>query len=372
MKRSVIIIGGGLAGLALSIDLGKRGYDVTVIEKGNYPRHKVCGEYISIESQNYLFSICPVLMEIKLPLITHFKLTSTGNKEFHSRLDLGGFGISRYLLENLLFEEARMKGVHFHLNSKAIGIQENPIDNTYTVLLKNEKINAALVCNASGRKSNFEVADTTRKVSETNLIAVKYHVRLERDPSLIEIHSFPGGYCGISSIEENKACLCYIVKASKLKDVQNSIPILEKEILFKNKRLKKIFNSSTFVYTEPLTISGINFNIKHPFSENTFCIGDSAGSIAPITGNGMSMGLRSAFVLASAIDTYFSDTISMVELKSEYTSFWNKEFATRVRLSRHFQKLSESPRLTNITIGIFNVFPFLAQGIMKRTHGQPF
>lgn len=265
-----------------------------------------------------------------------------------------------------------MKGVHFHLNSKAIGIQENPIDKTYTVLLKNEKINAALVCNASGRKSNFEVADTTRKVSETNLIAVKYHVRLERDPSLIEIHSFPGGYCGISSIEENKACLCYIVKASKLKDVQNSIPILEKEILFKNKKLKKIFNSSTFVYTEPLTISGINFNIKHPFSENTFCIGDSAGSIAPITGNGMSMGLRSAFVLASAIDTYFSDTISMVELKSEYTSFWNKEFATRVRLSRHFQKLSESPRLTNITIGIFNVFPFLAQGIMKRTHGQPF
>ena len=49
MKCDVAIIGGGLAGLSLSIDLRKRGFSVVVIEKGNYPRHKVCGEYISME-----------------------------------------------------------------------------------------------------------------------------------------------------------------------------------------------------------------------------------------------------------------------------------------------------------------------------------
>src|SRR5580698_2955118 len=101
MKYDVAIIGGGIAGLALSIDLKKRGYTVAVVEKGNYPRHKVCGEYISMESYNYLQSICPALTAHKLPVISNFKLTSGNNKEFTTALDLGGFGISRYLLEDL-------------------------------------------------------------------------------------------------------------------------------------------------------------------------------------------------------------------------------------------------------------------------------
>src|SRR6478609_6217899 len=48
------IIGGGLAGLSLSIELAKAGRKVILIEKGTYPFHKVCGEYISMESYDYL------------------------------------------------------------------------------------------------------------------------------------------------------------------------------------------------------------------------------------------------------------------------------------------------------------------------------
>ena len=112
MIYHVAIIGGGLAGLSLSIDLRKRGYDVVVIEKGNYPRQKVCGEYISCESHTYLQSICPALKKLQLPFINHFKLSSTGNTIFRTKLDLGGFGISRYLLDSKLVEIAKKKGVH--------------------------------------------------------------------------------------------------------------------------------------------------------------------------------------------------------------------------------------------------------------------
>jgi len=87
---------------------------------------------------------------------------------------------------------------------------------------------ARLVCNSSGRKSNFEAKEKVNRVSGTNYVGVKYHIKLKRDPALIEIHSFPGGYCGISDIEDDKACLCYIVDARQLKRVSNSIPELEK------------------------------------------------------------------------------------------------------------------------------------------------
>jgi flavin-dependent dehydrogenase len=105
MRTDIAIIGGGIAGLSLSIDLKKRGYNIVVIEKGDYPRHKVCGEYISMESYNYLHKICPTLFEFKLPKINNFKLSSTGKKEFNTALGLGGFGISHYFLQRLKIME---------------------------------------------------------------------------------------------------------------------------------------------------------------------------------------------------------------------------------------------------------------------------
>lgn len=372
MIHDVAIIGGGIAGLSLSIDLKKRGYNVVVIEKGNYPRHKLCGEYISMESYNYLHSICPALSKIDLPKITHFKLTSTGKTEFNSILDLGGFGISRYRLEELLFIEAKKNGVIFMLNTKALDINFGSCAKTYTIKTNTGIINAYLVCNSSGRKSNLETTKTTNQIIGTNYVGVKYHIKLARDKHLIEIHNFPGGYCGISNIEDNKSCICYIVNSEKLKKANNSISELEERFLFKNKKLKKIFSNAEFLFKEPITISGINFLIKKPVSNHSFFIGDSTGSIAPITGNGMSIALRSASILAHNIDGYFSRIITKQHLDHNYDLFWKNEFSARIKLSRHFQKLSERPILTNLTIGLFNVFPSLAKTMIKQTHGKPF
>ncbi len=370
MKYDIAIIGGGLAGLSLSIDLKKRGYTVAVVEKGNYPRHKVCGEYISMESYNYLQRICPALTAHKLPVIRNFKLTSGNNKEFTTSLDLGGFGISRYLLEDMLFNEAEKLGVVFMLNTKAQDISSDGKE--HVVKTNKGDISASLLCNATGRKSNLKTPNKTETSNGVNYVGIKYHVKLKRNADLIEIHNFPGGYCGISNIEEDKACLCYIVNSKNLNRVNNSIPELEKTWLFKNKNLQKIFTTAEFVFTEPVTVSGINFLIKEPVTDDAFFLGDAAGSMAPIVGNGMSMGLRSAWVLANNIDQYLAGKITKPELAANYKSFWEKEFSSRIKLSRYLQKLSEYSFLTKLTIGLFNVFPALANGVIKQTHGKPF
>jgi len=370
MKYQVCIIGGGLAGLALSIDLQKRGIQVLVIEKGNYPRHKVCGEYISMESFNYLNEICPKLVDWRLPRMSQFKLTSTSVLEFKTNLDLGGFGISRYLLEELLFMEAQKLGVVFMLHTKALSIMEH--ENNYQINTGSGTVSADIVCNATGRKSNVKSKVENGFTNSTNYIGFKYHVILKRDINFIEIHNFPGGYCGISAIEDDKTCLCYIVNAKKLKQVNNSIAELEKTVLNQNKHLKKIFNAADFLFKEPLSISGINFNIKKPVDDDTFYLGDAAGCIAPVTGNGMSMALRSASVLAKHLDTYFNENVSKTELRDNYANFWDHEFATRVKHSRYFQKLSEYPVFSNVSIGLFKTFPSLAGMAIGQTHGQPF
>ena len=286
-------------------------------------------------------------------------------------MGLGGFGISRYLHEELLYQEALKHGVEFLLDTKAMSISQST-DGAFKVVTKSQTLSASLICNASGRRSNLEMTERGQKDATTNYVGVKYHVRLARDPEQIEIHNFPGGYCGISSIEEGKSCLCYIVNAKQLAAANKSIPELEEKILFQNKNLERIFREAEFILKEPVTVSGINFLIKEPLNGTSFFLGDSAGSIAPVTGNGMSMGLRSAYVLGLNADRYFKGEITKDELRKNYSGFWNKEFSTRIKLSRYFQKLSEYPALTNITLSLFKNFPSLAKKVIRLTHGKPF
>ncbi len=368
MLYDVAIAGGGIAGLSLAIDLRRRGYKIVVLEKGSYPRHKVCGEYISMESADYLKKICPELITLALPRINTFRLTAPGNNVFETHLQPGGFGISRYLLEQLLYKEALKNGVEVLTDQKVQRAIFSKHENLFTVKGNSVDIHSKFFCNASGKISNLVKWKTMRQ----DYIAVKYHITTDRETNKIEIHNFNGGYCGISNIENEKSCLCYIVNTDQLKSTGNSIEQLEKKYLFKNESLNRIFKNSKFLFERPLVTSGINFTIKDQSKDNNFYIGDSAGTVSPVTGNGMSMSLRSASFLAEQIDHCLNEKINQEELTKRYRHFWNKQFASRIKLSGTLQSLTESTFLAQLSIKTFNVFPSVARFLIRQTHGKPF
>ncbi|MBI1780593.1 MAG: FAD-binding protein, partial [Sphingobacteriales bacterium] len=104
------VVGGGLAGLSLSIQAAKAGYSVILFEKEKYPFHKVCGEYISFESRDFLEDLGVPLSEMNLPEIKKLIVTAPNGKMIQSGLGLGGFGISRYTLDNQLADIAKNSG----------------------------------------------------------------------------------------------------------------------------------------------------------------------------------------------------------------------------------------------------------------------
>ena len=123
----------------------------------------------------------------------------------------------------------------FMLNMKAMDVTNDIGEMNYLIKTNSGTLTASLVCNSTGRRSNLIIKEKTKHFIDTNYVGIKYHIKLERDPNLIEIHNFPGGYCGISNVEENKSCLCYIVNSKKLNSVHNSIPALEKTYLFRRR-----------------------------------------------------------------------------------------------------------------------------------------
>jgi hypothetical protein len=76
------------------------------IRKKHYPFHRVCGEYISNETKNYLTKIGLNLERLDIQKISKFQFTAPSGKSLHYPLDLGGFGLSRYTLDNELYKIA--------------------------------------------------------------------------------------------------------------------------------------------------------------------------------------------------------------------------------------------------------------------------
>src|SRR5438552_15778343 len=93
----VAIIGGGLAGLALGIQCAKAGYETILFEKEKYPFHKVCGEYISFESWNFLEDFGVPLSQMNLSVLRRLLVTAPYGKELQRDMLLGGLGISSYI-----------------------------------------------------------------------------------------------------------------------------------------------------------------------------------------------------------------------------------------------------------------------------------
>ena len=333
----IVIAGGGLAGLSCAILLSRRKYRVLVLEKEDYPRHKVCGEYISMESRPFLENLGLPLGILSLPTINKLLVTDSRNNFVNAKLKQGGFGISRYMLDSLLAELAMKVGVTLQTKTKVENIE---FDNEqFTVLASSETFTAKIVCGTWGKRGNMDIklnrpfaGKKTDKL--INFIGVKYHIRYPWQQDVIGLHNFSNGYCGISQIEDGKCCLCYLTTAKSLNEHGNSIDRLEQEVLMKNKWLHKIFNEAQFLYDEPLTISQISFDKKEQVYEHMLMLGDTAGLISPLCGNGMSMAFHAAKIAAEEIDGFLKGDISRMIMENNYIARWNKEFSNRLAIGR--------------------------------------
>jgi len=371
----VIIAGGGLAGLALSIQLARSGYSVALLEKERYPYHKVCGEYVSLESWNFLEELGLPLSDWNLPVIRQLLVSSPDGNSIMRELPLGGFGISRYMLDSAMAAIARSEGVELRESVKVTDMRFER--SMFAVRTSEGVLYSKIACGAYGKRSNLDIKwrrAFIRKRSDrlNNYVGVKYHVRADIPADRISLHNFRDGYCGISRIEDGKCCLCYITTARNLRESGNSIPEMERMILRQNPFLEKIFSSADFLFPQPVTISKISYERRTRVEDHVLFIGDAAGMIPPLAGNGMSMALHGSKLAYGCIDAFLKGQIARYELEQEYSDRWGRQFGRRLWAGRLLQAWFGSERRTNLLISSLKPFPRLVSFLIRQTHGEPF
>ncbi|HEX5170753.1 MAG TPA: FAD-dependent monooxygenase [Cyclobacteriaceae bacterium] len=369
MKR-IIIIGGGLGGLVTAIQLSHYGIPCLVIEKNEYPFHRVCGEYISNEVIPFLKSN-NLLPQILLPQISRFRLSSVNGRYADLKLDLGGFGVSRFFFDHHLYQYALSRGVKFLLNTSvdALSFQEEK----FMVDANGKSLEADLIVGAFGKRSKLDAQLSRPFIKKRSpFLAIKYHIKTDFPNDLIALHNFKGGYCGISNIENGITNLCYLANRKDFRQV-GEIKDFEREILFKNPLLKYIFMNSEFIFRKPLVINEISFETKMPVEQHILMAGDAAGMITPLCGNGMAMAIHSAKILSEAIIRYCKDpSYTRDKLEAHYREEWRRKFASRIWLGRQMQQLFGNHIMSTMSVNLALHFRPIASLLVRNSHGKTF
>jgi flavin-dependent dehydrogenase len=355
--------------------LAKAGYSVALFEKETYPFHKVCGEYISLESWNFLEELGLPLSDWNLPVIKRLLVSSPNGNSIEQELPLGGFGISRYKIDAALMGIARACGVAVF---ESVRVTDIVFERSFfRVRTAAGEFLSKMACGTFGKRSNLDVKwkrafTRQRSTKLNNYIGVKYHVRADLPHDLIGLHCFTHGYCGISRIEDDRYCLCYMTTAENLRISGNSIGVMEKEILRKNPFLEQLFSSTVPLFDQPVTISQISFEKKTQVEDHLLFIGDAAGMVPPLSGNGMSMALHGSKIAAKNIEAFLKGQIARHEMEQEYIDQWNRQFGRRLWVGRLLQRWFGSASQTNLLLHSLQPFPKLVSFLIRQTHGQPF
>ena len=365
----VIIVGGGLAGLTSAIHLSSRKKRVLLIEKNEYPKHKVCGEYISNEVLPYLNSLGINPINEGAKQITKVHISTTKSNLIKGELPLGGFGMSRYFLDNLLVKKARLNGVQILKDTvDSIHFKKD----SFTITTKSSGVfQSKITIGAFGKRSSLDQKMKRKFIQKKSpYLAVKIHVKGVFPENLVALHNFKGGYCGVSKVEDNAINVCYITEYRSFKKHKN-ITDFQEQVVFKNEHLRKIFKESTPVFEKPLTISQVSFQTKNPVEDHVIMCGDTAGMIHPLCGNGMGMAISSARLASVRILQFLNGEIKTREgLEKQYLRDWNKEFKIRLKTGHFIAWLFRNQTISQIAYSILKRIPSLLPKMIKFTHGK--
>jgi flavin-dependent dehydrogenase len=372
----VAIIGGGLAGCNAAITLAQQGRDGVILEAGDYPRHKVCGEFLSPECAA-LFAetgFLDMLHSHQPTQIRTIRLTAPDLTEWCTTFPAPAIGISRYTLDAALADYAVQQGARLQTKARVTAI-EGSLKDGFTLTVRQpdgvQMIRARSVIAAHGKRSNIDRTLNRAFLNRPQpFVGLKRHFHGAPLPQHLDLHIFPGGYCGMSEVEDGTMNVCLLVRQEVFQNAAGEPASIDNFIdwmVDQNPYLGEWLRQAVPVEDEWLSISQIPFMNKGAVQDDILFAGDSAGMIAPLAGDGMAMALHSGKLAAKSIDRWLSGAISSDQMLRDYARTWQQTFAMRLRLGRTLQSIMLRPALLSPGLKLINLMPRLGDFIVTQT-----
>jgi flavin-dependent dehydrogenase len=373
------IIGGGPAGCSAAITLAQRGMRVVLFEAKSYPHHKVCGEFLSPECLYFLDELGAkeaVRHLGPIPIDTA-RFTEPSGVTWETALPGTAWSISRAALDATLADCARSLGVEVREKTTVADIT-GCLGSVFELDIRTgSPIQAKTVIGAHGKRGALDRALDRQFLDHYQpFVGLKAHFRGPAIPNRLDMHTFPGGYCGISEIENGEMNVCLLARQESFQSARD-YSIVQPDSFIRwmkqqNTPLRLWLDQAEQITERWLSIGQVPFIRKRAVVNDVLMAGDAAGLIAPVAGDGIAMALHGGRMAATYAADYLENRISADELRDKYNHDWHRIFNTRLRLGRVLQAIMFRPRLLAPTLKILNAVPPVGSFLVNHTRDTRF
>jgi flavin-dependent dehydrogenase len=332
--RTITIVGGGLAGLTLGIGLRQRKIPVAIWETGGYPRHRVCGEFISGNGPAVLqrLGLQPLLDRAGAIHVNSAAFISGPNRSPVRYLPSPALGLSRYQLDSALAKEFQRLGGELHPNARW-----HPPEVQASARSSSPKQGVDLegIVRASGRR-----AQSTE--NGWRWFGLKTHATNVNLTADLEMHVSADNYVGVNRINGGEVNVCGLFRGRPGETNASGFELLRGK---PGSPLRERLAAARFDESSFCSVAGLSLKPQRAGGKTECCIGDAVTMIPPVTGNGMSMAFESAEMAIEPLTRYSRGETDWVEARETVASACDTAFAARLTWARRLQWLMFSPAL---------------------------
>lgn len=392
VEFDAIIVGGGPAGASAAVHLAASGARVLLAERERFPREKLCGEFISPECLGHFARLgvseemsrggahvsetvfyAPSGRGVSVPSAWFGgqggDALGLSRAEMDARLlararDVGVTVIEEAALASLVVEDSRVCGVRLHAENG------EPKEFRARVTLDATGRHRAVVRRAE-RELGREVDE--RREGRVPLVAFKAHLEGARGAEgVCEIYFYPGGYGGLSPVENGLSNLCFIARATDVRARGSDAERVLREVLMRNRRAAEALKRAK-ARTRWLGVSLEGFGRHEPAPfEGLLAVGDAAAFIDPFTGSGMLMALEGGELAARAVSDWLArGGEEFVEIARDYRRAYASCFDARLRLCGLLRRAALAPTaLAEVSVVALNASVALRRRLARSTRGR--
>ncbi len=373
------IIGGGPAGSTAGLMLASAGLDVVLFEKKSFPRETLCGEFLSSEVTGILkrISLYQKFLSLKPNPIEKLKLFSSKEEAAFAGLKFPAYAIKRSVFDKFLLDESRKAGAAVIQPAEVKGVAKS--GKGYMLSIKAEdsldlQVKVKYLIAAYGRRNILDKKLGRNHVNSiSRMSGIKVHLpewifdKFEKDT--IQIFADKGIYCGFNYVSEGTITACFLENnlinkggakqqlVTLIKSSGNLSVSLDQKL---ESEIKKL----------PLYGAGnIFFGRKSTAEDGILMIGDAAGIIAPLAGDGIAMAMQSAETAAGILIDRKRGNIGEGIVEEIYGREWKLKFYSRLRTAAMIQSSLMNPHILSAGLNLLGVFPGILPYLIRRTRG---
>lgn len=379
MRADVLVVGAGPAGSALARQLAGTGLDVVVVDRAAFPRDKPCGEFLSPQCQPLLedLGLGDLLAGLGAHRVDAMHLHH-GRRAAHggfraidgTRAPAHGFGVRRAAFDHALLRAAERAGARFlarqelvalvrDANGRVCGASLRAVGEPGTAPVRT--IHARYVVGADGVRSRTAAAlGVQRQTRWLDQVALVAHFDGVAPRGNAEVHLLRGGFFAATSVEDGSFGVNLVLPRRRLRERGPASSwdafvagYLEAAPSFAE-RLRGARRRAPWRGCGPFA-----FHTRTQTVPGAALVGDAAGYVDPLTGEGIYFALFGAASLGRALRAAFDRSASEAKVMADYRRERARELGPRLGTARLLQRGLRSPTVVRGVVSLLRRWPGL-------------